>query len=335
MKRSIKTGLLLVSVMQANAALQTRLPDNFYILDKTGQSNLFDTSTPPRAFFIVVGNTPTAPFSDPNSYQKLTGLISPEDATLPAGFVPRLPASGNTINLYFNWEDQVGFKNIRDYGKIFAHGIHTLVTAYAVPCIIVSFNRGGLLVNYASQQWTTPSLDGEPLPTLIQIGTPIPTPVKNHADLMPNPKGIGTLFFFYSKQPFVIDQPTLHPEYQATYTNIPELSVYNILVLLNNKQPLQHSLPSQLLAQNLISCCNTARTNYTINRNLFLNLSTLKPETNGAVGIAAPSSSKKTDQGAQELVVSNGIIKNLTESLGRDLALTISQGEYLRNSHRA
>ena len=43
---------------------------------------------------------------------------------------------------------------------------------------------------------------------------------------------------------------------------------------------------------------------------------------------------KQTMQGAQELLISKSIVQNLQESLGRDLALDISKGEYLRNTHR-
>ena len=169
MKRSMKTALLLLSFTHITASPLTRLPDNFYILDANGQTNMMDTSTSPRAFFIIVATTSTSPLTDSTAYQTVTSLISTATLDIPTGFTPQLPPTGKTISLYFNWEDQVGFKNIRDYGKIFAKGINNLISTYSVPCIIVSFNRAGLLVNYASQLWATPSIEPDPLPTLIQI----------------------------------------------------------------------------------------------------------------------------------------------------------------------
>ncbi len=332
MKRSMKTAFLLLSVIPLQGALQTRLPDNFYLFDSTGQNKLLDTSIRPRTFTIIVGNTPTSPAKNQPSYQQLTSLISTTPA-IPTGFIASLPVSGKDVALYFDWEDKVGFKNIRDFGGIFAKGIQELINSFDVPCIIISFGRAGLLVNNASQQWNTPSIIN-PLPTLIQVGTPVPGPANQYRDLLPNPAGISRLYCFYSKQPFVVDQPTLHPTYQPLYNRIPNLSVYTLLVLINNKQPLQSDLLNQLLTQNLIGYCNTAQTQYVANKNLFINLSTIKPEINGIIAIANPTIGNTTAQGTQEVARSAMIVQNLTTTLGRDIALDIDQGQFLRNSYR-
>lgn len=309
------------------------LPQNFYILNQSGPTRMIPKDTQPRVFFIVVGDAPIAPTSGPSTYQTLLSQLAINPPDIPSGFMPQLLATGTTVSLYFNWEDKVGFKSIRDAGKQLAEGISTLLDIYGVPCIIISFYRGSLVVNNASQSWKIPALTTKP--TLIQIGTPVPNPVTTYADLMPNPKNIYQLFFFYSKQPFVVDQPTLHPNYNVVYDAIAGLNMYTILVLLNNKQPLQNNLVSPILMQNIIPCCATTHITYRENRDLYLNLSTLYPEINGKIGVNQQRSGKPSALGTQELRLSNAVTNQVQNSLGRNVALDINKGEKLRNTYRS
>ncbi len=329
MKRSIYIALLCTSITQASTDKLTRLPNNFYILDKSGKENTIKTSANPNAFIIIVAPTQKMPFFDENAYTYIKSLQT-NTSSIPQGFLPELSSTGTTYSLYFNWEDQVGFKNIKDYGKIFAQGINYLTKTYNVPLIIICYNRAGLLANYASQLWNSTNITKDKLPLLIQIGTPVPTPASQYSEFMPNPKSINKIFFFYSKQPFVFEQTSLHPKYQYLYTEIPGLSIYRILVLINNKQPLQNSINSPLLINDILTHCMNAQINYKINKNLFLNLSTLKPETNGLVGII--NYDDKTN--SNEIKKSEEIVKNLEKTLERNLAFEINQGEFLRNTFR-
>ncbi len=330
MKRSICIALLYANIAQTATDKITRLPNNFYILDQSGKENIINGSKKPDAFVITVGSTQKLPFFDQKAYTYIKSLMPTNNPLIPKDFVKSFPSNEKTYSLYFNWEDQVGFKNIKDYGKIFAQGINYLISAYNVPIIIITYNRGGLLVNYASQLWNSPTITKGPLPILIQIGTPVPMPMSQYNEFMPNPKTISELFFFYSKQPFIVDQPSLHPEYQSTYKAIPGLSIYTILVIVNNKQPLQNNMNVAPLSENIIEYCMDAKKNYKTNKNLFLNLNSFKPEINGIIAITEPQDEKNNE----EIKKSNEIIKNLEKALGRNLTFNINQGEVLRNSFR-
>ena len=271
MKRSC-IFILLSVLTNTHTVLQTRLPNNFYLLDQTGQNNLFDASKQPAAFYIFVNTSSSLPLQNNAVYQTLLSFAT-TTPVIPAGFCRDLNGSGPIISLYFNWQDKVGFKNIRDFGTIFAKGIHELSTGYNAPCIIVSLGRAGLLVNAASSLWNSPS-PISPLPIVIQIGTPLPQPNSQFQDLMPNATTIQRLFHYYSQQPFITDQPTLNPPYGFDYDQpIQGLDIYKIIVLLHNQQPLQTALCMPLLTQSIITYSANAQTNYIKNRNLFLEIS--------------------------------------------------------------
>lgn len=337
MERSIRTlptfliMFALTSWLPLYAPLQTRLPNNFYLFSPSSSSNnLFDDTIAPRAFIIIVGNTNALPSKTPEIYAHLQNLF--KNITFPTGLLTNVGAGSATLTLYFDWEDKVGFKNIREFGSIFAQGITQLTTKYNATPVIITLGRAGLMVNFASQQWKTGAAS---LPVLIQIGTPVPPRDELYVDLFPKSQTLRKLFHFYSTQPFVVEQPTLHPTYQSTYDNLPPLSTYNLMVLVNNNQPLQHKLVAlQSLTNNVLHVCAQAQTTFLANKQLFVSISPRRPETDGLIGIAQPNTKTTSEQNKKELSYNNELLKTFTKVWSYGPRLAIPAGEFLRNSYK-
>ena len=337
MKRSIRsiytiTALTLITPLYA--PLQTRLPNNFYLFnaDQSGPhaSTLFDDTIPPKAIIIFVGNNNALPSKDTITYMTMQRLF--KDLTLPDELLPNLRQTDHILKLYFDWEDKVGFKNIREFGAVFAKGITELTNKYVTIPVIITLGRAGLMVNFASNQWHTsiPSL-----PLIVQIGTPVPPREELYADLFPKTQNFRRLFQFYCTQPFIVDQPTLHPTYQPAYSDLPPLSTYNLLVLFNNNQPLQHKLlDMQLLTNNILDFCKKTQFSFVANKQLFINLSPRKPETHGLIGITQTNTKNTSEQNKKELELNNSVLKTFTQEWSYGPRLTIPTGEYLRNSYK-
>ena len=329
MKRSLGLCILLLFTSSCFTVRQARLPNSFYVIGKDKQPSLFDPSQDYSIIYVLVPAAAESAAEDTDAPQTLSRFTQNNTLTVPASFFsadyPKAPTT--PLFVYFDWKDSSpGINQLKKPADELANGLNYL-QSLGSKCIVVAQGRGGLVFNMASNQLK------KPIEVVVQLGTPVISPTENTTYFDPQAKKIGTLYTFYSEQPFTFSKPTLHPKYQNTYDNLTDLNSYSVLLLINNKQPSQEDLYSELVGKNILTLCYEIKKNYQINRDLFASLSSLKKDTNLMIGIRTLSES--SDPLVQkEKAYSDAQKKLFTSTWKRDPELFLASGPRLRSQYR-
>lgn len=269
-----------------------------------------------------------------------------ESLSVPSQFFSKTVPTKKTqpVCLQFQWTDKnEGTINLQNEAENFVTSLTRLRRDFpkTVPCVIISFGRGGLLVNAATQLSTFPKVDA-----VIEIGTPIPslkpsTSLPYPQRLYPNPKKIAQFFNVQTRIPYVFQNPKIYTatDDQKNYSITKDLNPHTTYVIINGKQiSLQKDLfgtasYATLLGANLFDICQKISMYYQNYRTTWTAIGkNQKPSVLAGILPTADS----TKQPTQKELARSAINQQAHETLYGPLknGLAVSERQLLTNTYK-